>query len=119
VQEDLSKTHAAILDLAVEGLRLGQRFERAVNKLDAGEARPFVSQIHYHRKRTHDTLEAIGLRLVDLQGQDYDPGMPVRVLNIDEFGPGTPLTVQQMVEPIVMGPNGVERTGAVLVGERR
>ena len=39
--------------------------------------------------------------------------MAATPLNIEEFEPEDALIVDQMLEPIIMGPNGVIRTGTV------
>ena len=60
-------------------------------------------------------LEGNGLRIVNLEGQTYDPGMPASALNITDFGPDDVLVIDQMVEPIVMDQEGVRKSGTVMV----
>ena len=40
----------------------------------------------------------------------------LREINLADFGPEDKLFVEQMIEPIVMGPDGLVRPGTVLLG---
>ena len=71
----------------------------------------------YFLKKIEDGLDAFGLRIVSLEGQPYDPGMAVSALNIADFEPEDPLIVDQMVEPVVMGPEGLVRGGTVMLAK--
>ena len=61
-------------------------------------------------------LDDSGLRIVDLDGQPYDPGMAVTPLNIEEFETDDVLYVAQTMEPIIMQNDVVVKTGTVLLG---
>ena len=106
-----------LVDVSVEGWRFARIFGRVLSKLDAGEAPRYANQARYFLKRIEDSLECFGLRMVSLEGQPYDTGMAVSALNITDFAPDDVLFVEQMVEPIVMGAEGVLRTGKVIVAK--
>lgn len=53
------------------------------------------------------------MRIVNVEGHVFDPGMAATPLNLEEFKPDDTLIVDQMLEPIIMGPDGVVRTGTV------
>jgi hypothetical protein len=110
--EQLEKS---LIDMAVESWRFSRLFARVVSKLDAGEAGRYVNQFRYFQKRVEASLEAAGLKLVNVEGQPFDPGMAASALNIVDFGPDDTLFVDQMVEPIIMGQNGLKREGTVMV----
>ena len=103
----------ALLDLAVEGWRIARLFSRVLTKLDAGEGARYANQVRYFIKRVEGSLEAAGLRLVNLEGQPYETGLPATALNIEDFAPEDQLYVDQVLEPVVMGPQGVVKTGTV------
>jgi len=107
----------ALIDIAVEGWRFARVFGRMVSKLDAGEAPRYANQARYFQKKIDDGLEAFGLRIVSLEGQPYDPGMAVSALNIADFDPDDILYVNQMLEPVVMGPGGLVRGGTVMLAK--
>jgi len=106
-----------LIDVSVEGWRFARVFGRLLGKLDAGEAPRHANQARYFLKKIDDGLELFGLRIVSLEGQPYDPGMAVSALNVADFGPDDLLVVDQMVEPVVMGPEGLVRGGTVMLAK--
>lgn len=113
--QDGAKAVAALIDLTVDSWRFSRLFGRLLTKLDAGESARYVSQYRYYLKRLEDGIEGAGLKLVNVEGQPYDPGFAATALNLGDFGPDDVLLVDQMVEPIIMGPTGVIKTGTVML----
>ena len=105
----------SLIDIAVESWRFSRLFARVVNKLDAGEGARYVNQLRYFQKKVEDSLDASGLKLVNVEGQLFDPGIAASALNIGDFGPDDHLLVDQMVEPIIMGPDGLKKQGTVML----
>ena len=56
-----------------------------------------------------------GLKLVNVEGHPYDVGMAASALNLGDFGPDDVLFVEQMLEPIIMGPTGLRKQGTVML----
>jgi hypothetical protein len=106
---------SALVDLSVESWRFSRLFARLLTKLDAGESGRYVNQYRFYVKRLEDGLASAGLRLVNVEGHPYDPGIAATALNVGDFGPEDELVVEQMVEPIIMGPDGLVRTGTVML----
>ena len=44
--------------------------------------------------------------------------MPVFALNLDDFEPNESLVVTQMIEPVIMADNKVQKTGTVILRRR-
>lgn len=105
----------SLIEISVESWRFMRLFSRLVNKLDAGEASRYVNQLRYFQKKVEESLESSGLKLVDVEGHPFDPGMAASALNIGDFEPDDHLLVEQMVEPIIMGPEGLKRQGTVML----
>ena len=105
----------SLIDVAVESWRFSRLFARVVNKLDAGEGVRYVNQLRYFQKKVEESLDASGLKLVNVEGQPFDPGMAASALNIGDFGPDDKLLVDQMVEPIIMGSEGLKKQGTVML----
>jgi hypothetical protein len=55
--------------------------------------------------------------LVNLEGQPYDVGMAVSALNLSDFSPDDALVVEQMLEPVIMGSEGLLKGGTVILGK--
>ena len=102
-----------LLGLAVESWRFGRAIDRLLVKLDQSEQRRHLGQLRWFQKKLDESLAEVEMRLVSIEGEEFDPGMAATPLNIDDFGSDDALLVDQMLEPIVMGPAGVVRTGTV------
>lgn len=107
----------SLIDVAVESWRFSRLFARLVSRLDASESSRYVNQLRYFQKKLEESLEASGLRLVNVEGQPFDPGIAASALNIGDFGPNDMLFVEQMVEPIIMGPEGLRKQGTVMLAK--
>ena len=105
----------SLIDMAVESWRFARLFGRLVSKLDAGEGARYVNQLRYFQKKLEDSLEASGMKIVNVEGQPFDPGMAASAINIGDFGPDDVLLVDQMVEPIIMGAEGLRKQGTVML----
>ncbi len=103
----------AVISMAVESWRFGRVFDRLLTKLDAGEQNRYKSQFRWFLKKVEEALDQANLRIVNVEGHPFDPGMAATPLNIEEFGTEDSLMVDQMLEPIIMGKEGLIRTGTV------
>ena len=110
---DLNLLRKSLLDIAVESWRFGRLFDRLLLKLDAGEQGRYRGQFRWFQRKLEDSLTDAGMRIVNVEGHAFDPGIAATPLNIEEFGSEDALVVDQMLEPIIMGPDGVVRTGTV------
>jgi hypothetical protein len=99
--------------MAVESWRFGRVFDRLLTKLDAGEQHRYKSQFRWFIKKVEEALEQAELRIVNVEGHPFDPGMAATPLNIEEFDAKDALMVDQMLEPIIMGKEGLVKTGTV------
>ncbi len=105
----------SLIDIAVESWRFCRLFARVVDKLDAGEAGRYVNQLRYFQKKVEESLDASSLKLVNVEGHPFDIGMAASALNIGDFEPDDVLFVDQMVEPIIMGVEGLKKQGTVML----
>lgn len=105
----------ALLSLAVEGWRFTRSYLRLISKLDAGDQNRFASQYRYFLKQLEDKLGGVGLRLVNIEGLPFDPGMAATAINISDFLSEDRLIVDQMIEPIIMSETGIVKMGTVLL----
>lgn len=103
------------LDLAIESWRFAKLFARVTTKMDLNEANRYSNQLRFFQKRLDDSLLVIDMKIVNLEGQLYDPGMAASPLNIADFGPDDKLMVDQMVEPLIMGPDGIVKSATVML----
>lgn len=102
-----------VISMAVESWRFGRTYDRLLTKLDAGEQNRYKSQFRWFIKKVEEALEQAHLRIVNVEGHPFDPGMAATPLNIEEFEANDALMVDQMIEPIIMGKEGLIKTGTV------
>jgi hypothetical protein len=108
----------ALIAIGVESWRLSRLFKRALEKLDLNEANRFESQLRYFERKLEGHLSDAGIRLVTVEGDRFDPGMAATALNAADFSGDQDLIVDQMIEPIVMGKDGLLREGVVLLARK-
>lgn len=112
---DNEQIEQSLIDIAVESWRFSRLFTKVVGKLDAGESGRYINQIRYFQKKVEEGLDSNGLKLVNVEGQPYDAGMAASALNLGDFGPDDVLLVDQMLEPIILGPKGLRKQGTVML----
>lgn len=105
----------SLIDIVVESWRFSRVFDKVVRKLDAGEVGRYANQLRYFQKKIEESLDANGLKLVNVEGLPYDAGVAASAINMDDFSADDHLIVDQMLEPIIMGPNGLRREGSVML----
>jgi hypothetical protein len=102
-----------IIRLAVESWRFARLFDRLLTKLDAGERNRYQSQFRWFLKKVDEALSEAELRIANVEGYPFDPGIAATPLNIEEFEPEDTLVVDQMLEPIIMGKDGLVKMGTI------
>lgn len=113
---DVDQLRQSIVEIAVEAWRFRNVFERAMSRLEAGDGARYMSQYAWFSKKVIAALEAMGLRIVNVEGKEYDVGMAVMAVNLDDFDMGDRLFIEKMIEPIVMDAESVVKTGTVILG---
>ena len=103
----------SLLDIVVESWRFARLFGRLAGKLESGDSTRYVNQLRYFDKRLEENMGRVGMRVVNIEGQPYDPGTAATAINAADFNPEDVLMIEQMLEPIIMGPEGLLRTGTV------
>ncbi len=103
----------SLMTIAIESWRFGKVFERALMKLDAGEQNRYAGQLRWFVKKIEESLAEVELRIVNVEGHPFDPGIAATPLNIEDFAADDSLMVDQMLEPIIMGKDGLLKTGTV------
>ena len=105
----------SLVSIASETFRFQRVFEKAISKLEADEKTKYMSQFAWFSKKVTKALDEAAIRVLNLEGQLYDPGMSVTPLNLDDFGVDDPLYIVQMIEQIIMQDDTVKRPGTVIL----
>lgn len=115
-EQNYHKLHESVITIASELYRFQRVFEKAISKLEASEQTKYASQYSWFAKRVVKAMEDANIRLLNVEGQLYDPGMAITPLNLEDFETDDVLFVKQMMEPIIMEGNTVVKTGTAILG---
>lgn len=116
MEQDYQKLNKSLISIASELYRFQRVFEKAISKLDMDERSKYMSQYAWFSKKVYKALDEANLKLLNLEGQLYDPGMAITPLNIEDFDANDRLFVQQMMEPIIMENESIIKTGTAILG---
>lgn len=113
------RVEESLIGTTLEAFRLHRTFKQVLAKLEVKEAQRYSGRADYVLSRIKRNLEDAGMSLHSVEeGERYDPGMAVTALNVDEFDiEADHLVIDQMLEPIILDPQGVRRVGTVLLRE--
>ncbi len=114
--DNCNKLKESLIEIACEHYRFKRVFAKAISKLDIEEQNKYSSQFAWFSKKVVRALDEADLKIVNVDGQLYDPGMAVTPLNIEDFETDDILYVEQTMEPIIMQENTVVKTGTVILG---
>lgn len=110
----------AFIDIILESWRFMNVFRSAVMKLSSEEQERYKRRYSWFQRRLNEIAETVGLRIIEINhGENYDIGMAVTALNIDDFQVDESLFVEQMIEPIIMEKDSVIRLGSVMLGRKK
>ena len=115
MQED-DKLLDSLISIAFEFFRFKDIFEKMISKLDFDEQSKYRNQYSWFSKKVDRALESAQIKVLNLQGKLYDPGMAVSPLNIDDLNKDDQLYIVQMIEPTVLKNDAVYRIGTVVLG---
>lgn len=104
-----------LMDIAVNSWRFSCRAAHLCRKLSLQDQKRFDNQINYFKKQIEESLLETGLKIVNLEGHEYEDGMAVSALNKNDFKSEDSLIVDQMIEPVMMRLEGVVRSGTVIL----
>jgi hypothetical protein len=110
---DIFALKETIINMAIESWRFASAYERILSKIDAGEQHKYFSQYRWFVKKVEDSLSLLELKFVTVVGREYETGMPATPINLEDFEENDILIVEQMLEPIIVGKNGLVRTGTI------
>lgn len=109
---------ATIAGLCVEFWKLVRASSKTVPLLAETEARRFEAQVRFSERQLAALMVTLGMRIVEFDGELYEPGLAATADNADEFDEGTDLAVSRTLEPAVVRDMRVLKRGRVLVSMR-
>ena len=114
-QIDSGTLQLAIAEIAAEAWRYEQSLHKVLKKMDVMESERFLRQYEYFSSRVNRAVASAGLRVPELSGQLYRAGLPVQVMNLEEFEEEDELIITRVIEPVILLEDRVVKTGVVMV----
>jgi hypothetical protein len=104
-----------MVTMIVEFWRFSKVFFHLLDKVDQIEKTRYINQFRWFSKKIDESMLQAGMKIINIEGQQFEPGMAATPLNINEFNDNDILYVEKMIEPIIIGQNGLIRTGTVIL----
>lgn len=110
----------ALAEFVVEEFRFLKSYLAAIGKLFPEERQKYISVYDFHVGKINEIAGKVKIGIVNLEGKEYDEGLPVRPLNLEEFVKEDVLTIEQTIEPsIIDTTNGkILRSGSVILKKK-
>ena len=115
-EKSYEKHEETIIELTTEAWYLAKTFEHAILQLNIDQPRRYTSRIEWFLKKAEESLNDVGLRIVNVEGHAYDAGMaadpvdPPRNIDVNDS-----LEVTWMIEPIIMKGTDLIKRGKVYI----
>ena len=115
MQQNQPINEEVVLSLIVESWRFSQVVQKAVQELPENRRGRYNSRLEWYIKKLKDSLEALNCHIEDYTGRKHETGMPLTILNLDEFQEDDEITIEIMIEPVIIGNDGtVVKTGTAM-----
>ncbi len=111
----LNETEDKVISVVVELYKFNGTFERMLSKLPEEEAIRYLNKYQWFSKKIVELANSIDVQIQDFTGMDFDPGLPVSVLNLEEFSADDELVISLMLEPVILKGKKLMKTGTAMV----
>lgn len=109
----------ALIEIVVGEYRFKNSLQKIISSIDdIHQKKKIQSQYGWLEKSILKAMSIANISIVDLTGEDYDPGMAVTPLNIEDFSLDDDLVVDKMIEPIILIDGNLKKTGTVMLGRK-
>ena len=113
-----SETENKIITTVVELYKFNTTFSRMLQKISEEDQPRFLNKYQYFSKKIIELADTIDIQVKDFCGFDFDPGLPVSVLNLEDYSIEDELIISQMLEPVIMKKGKLIKTGVALVSKK-
>ncbi len=106
----------AFVDLVIESWRFSKAFKDVLTRLNEEEYMRYNGRYKWFRKKLDEIAASDGIRIEEIDsGTEYDTGMSVNPINIEDFNADESLQVEQMLDPVIMKNDSLLKTGTVIL----
>lgn len=112
---EIEAARTQVAEIAGDAWRLAKLLERVERKLQGADRDRCRIRREDCLNKLKRSLADFGVRLIDLEGRDYEAGVAIEPVGMDRFPGRRDWVIEAMIEPIVMGPNGLIKQGVARV----
>lgn len=112
---EIEAARSQVAEIAGDAWRLAKLLERVERKLQGADRDRCRIRREDCLNKLKRSLADFGVRLIDLEGRDYEAGVAIEPVGMDRFPGRRDWVIEAMIEPIVMGPNGLIKQGVARV----
>ena len=119
MERKVEEMQQGVVTMAVEAYRLNAFVKSLVPRIaDERFVKRLTNQIARVDKMFAEGLNTAGLEWIDVTGNEYDPGLPIEPINMEEFTENDELIIEVMLEPVVKIKDSTEiiKKGIVVLG---
>ena len=111
---------AIIAELIVEEYRFMNSYCAIIGKLFKEEQLRYKSTLNFHRDKINEFAQKANLGIVELENNEYDIGLPIKAINLDEYSKEDDLVIEQVLEPAIISSidGTLIRTGLVIIAKK-
>lgn len=91
-----------IIDFVVEEYRFLKSYSSLLNKILPEERQKYKSTYDFHVKKIQEIMEECKLKIVELENKDFNDGLSITALNMEDFEKDDKLVIQQVIEPLII-----------------
>ncbi len=91
-----------LLKIIIESWRFMKTTESLIKRLPAVDQKRYIGRCQWYSKMLVENTALLGAKILEFDGQEFDNGMPVTALNLEEFGPDDTLVIEQTLEPTIL-----------------
>ena len=112
---EIEAARSQVAEIAGDAWRLAKLLERVERKLQGADRDRCRIRREDCLNKLKRSLADFGVRLIDLEGRDYEAGVAIEPVGMDRFPGRRDWVIEAMIEPIVMGPKGLIKQGVARV----
>ena len=116
----LEKCAQSITDLIVEEYRFLKSYTSMLTKISSDEKAKYNSTYEFHIKKMQEIMAECDMKIVEIEGCDYNDGLSIIPLNMEDFNKKDKLIIKQVIEPLIIAPsNGkIIKSGTVILEKK-
>lgn len=119
-KKNAEDTTKQIIDFAVEEYRFLKSYSSLLNKILPEERQKYKATYDFHIKKIQEIMEECKLKIVELENKEFNDGLSIIALNMEDFNKEDKLIIQQVIEPLIISTidGTIMKSGTVILEKK-